>query len=144
MATNDQLLDEIARGRERNKSFREKAARKVEQTTELASSILGTGTGGALDARWATTKPLGINLPLIVGFLGLAVGISEMAGKASGPVAFYGAGNVGWELGKFALVKLSKKSGTAGVGAAAPRQLQDRQDITMEAMKARLREIAAA
>jgi len=145
MASNEQLLDELGRTRDRQKSMRIRAERKMEQALDLGAVVAGGAAAGYVDAKWGEKKMLGMGINLAVAATALAVGVLEWGGKASGPIGFTGAGILAAEARKFVYDRTSKGGETAGlVGASTPRQLgPEMQSYTLDQMRDRLRSIAA-
>ena len=146
MPSNEALLDELGREKDRRKSLRVRTERKLEQATELGGVIAGGAIGGAIDGKWGTKKlgPFGVNAAL--GALGLIFGLLELAGKMIGAVAFTGAGMWAWEAGKFTFGRMKATQGAqpAVLGhVGAPAQLGQAQQYTTEQMRERLRALAA-
>lgn len=123
MASTTQLAAELDASERRNRSLRERTAKKAEQALNVACVVAGGGAGGYLDAKFPGKQLGGVSMNLILGTGCVLAGLLGYGGKASQPVAHAGAGLLGWEAGKAMHARFSKSGTTSGyheIGAGEP------------------------
>lgn len=146
MPSNTALMEEIDKGRKRERSIKARVAAKSEEITGYAGTVAGGGIGGYIDAKWPKRKLLSVGLPTALGVTGLAVGICEWAGRASHFVGGVGAGLLGAEAYKLVYDKTAKSTtaGEVGAGRGGGGALPARDPVTLDQMRAQLADVMRA